>query len=37
MTLGSENMANATGNASLVRIAPDSGDPISSLGIGEAS
>ena len=37
MTLGSENMSNATGNVVLVRIALDSGDSISSISIGEAS
>ena len=37
MTLGSENMSNATGNVVLVRVALDSGDSISSISIGEAS
>ena len=37
MTLGTENMANATGNVSLVRIALTSGQSISSLSIGVAS
>lgn len=37
MTLGSENMSNATGNVVLVRIALASGDSVSYVGIGEAS
>ena len=37
MTLGSENMSNATGNVVLVRIGLASGDSITSLSIGEAS
>lgn len=37
MTFGTENMANATGNVSLVRIALTSGQSISSLSIGVAS
>lgn len=37
MTLGSENMSNATGNNVLVRIALASGETISSLSIGVAS
>lgn len=37
MTLGSENMSNATGNVVLVRIALSSGQSISSISIGEAS
>ena len=37
MTLGSENMSNATGNVVLVRVALDSGDSITSISIGEAS
>jgi hypothetical protein len=37
MTLGSENMSNATGNVVLVRIALGSGDSVTYLGIGEAS
>ena len=37
MTLGTENMANATGNVALVRIALTSGQSITSLGIGVAS
>ena len=37
MTLGSENMSNATGNVVLVRIALSSGQSISTLTIGEAS
>ena len=37
MTLGTENMANATGYVSLVRIALTSGQSISSLSIGVAS
>jgi len=37
MTLGTENMSNATGNVMLVRIALTSGQSISSLSIGVAS
>ena len=37
MTLGSENMSNATGNVVLVRIALASGETVTSVGIGEAS
>ena len=37
MTLGSENMSNATGNVVLVRIALSSGQSINSISIGEAS
>lgn len=37
MTLGSENMSNATGNVVLVRIALDGFQTISSLSVGEAS
>ena len=37
MTLGSENMSNATGNVVLVRIALASGDSVTALSIGEAS
>ena len=37
MTLGSENMSNATGNVVLVRIGLASGDTVTSLSIGEAS
>ncbi len=37
MTLGSENMSNATGNVVLVRIALDSGESISNISIGVAS
>ena len=37
MTLGSENMSNATGNVVLVRVALTSGQSISSIGIGVAS
>ena len=37
MTLGSENMSNATGSVVLVRIALTSGQSITSLSIGEAS
>ena len=37
MTLGSENMSNATDNVVLVRIALATGKQISSLSIGEAS
>ena len=37
MTLGEENMSNATGNVVLVRIALTSGQSISSLNITEAS
>ena len=37
MTLGSENMSNATGNVVLVRIALASGETVTSIGIGEAS
>ena len=37
MTLGSENMSNATGNVVLVRIALASGESISSLSVGVAS
>ena len=37
MTLGSENMSNATGNVVLVRVALDSGDTLTSISIGEAS
>ena len=37
MTLGTENMANATGNVALVRIALSSGQSISNLSIGVAS
>ena len=37
MTLGSENMSNATNNVVLVRIALASGESISSLSVGVAS
>lgn len=37
MTLGSENMSNATGNVVLVRIALASGQSISALSVGVAS
>ena len=37
MTLGSENMSNATGNVVLVRIALTSGQSVSALSIGVAS
>lgn len=37
MTLGSENMSNATGNVVLVRIALASGDSVTYIGVGEAS
>jgi len=37
MTLGAENMSNATGNVVLVRIALASGQSITSISIGEAS
>ena len=37
MTLGSENMSNATGNVVIVRIALASGESVTSIGIGEAS
>ena len=37
MTLGSENMSNATGNVVLVRIALASGESVSALSIGVAS
>ena len=37
MTLGSENMSNATNNVVLVRIALTTGKQITSLSIGEAS
>jgi hypothetical protein len=37
MTLGSENMSNATGNVVLVRIGLASGDSVTALSIGEAS
>ena len=37
MTLGSENMSNATGNVVLVRIALASGESISALSVGVAS
>ena len=37
MTLGSENMSNATGNVVLVRIALASGESVSALSIGAAS
>ena len=37
MTLGAENMSNATGNVVLVRIALASGETVTSVGIGEAS
>ena len=37
MTLGSENMSNATGSVVLVRVALTSGQSISSIGIGVAS
>ena len=37
MTLGAENMSNATGNVVLVRIALASGQSVTSIGIGEAS
>ena len=36
MTLGSENMSNATGNNVLVRIALSSGDTITDISVGEA-
>ena len=37
MTLGSENMSNATGNVVLVRIALTSGQSVTALSIGAAS
>ena len=37
MTLGSENMTNATGNVVLVRIALQTGQSVTALSIGEAS
>jgi len=37
MTLGSENMSNATSNVVLVRIALASGESVSALSIGAAS
>jgi hypothetical protein len=37
MTLGSENMSNATNNVVLVRIALASGKQVTSISIGEAS
>ena len=37
MTLGNENMSNATGNVVLVRIALNSGQSITSLSIGVAA
>ena len=37
MTLGSENMSNATGSVVLIRIALTSGQSITSLSVGEAS
>ena len=37
MTLGSENMSNATGNVVLVRIALTSGQSITNLSVGEAN
>ena len=37
MTLGSENMSNATGNVVLVRIALASGETVSALSVGVAS
>ena len=37
MTLGSENMSNATGNVVLVRIALASGESVTAISIGEAS
>ena len=37
MTLGSENMSNATSNVVLVRIALTSGQSVTALSIGEAS
>jgi hypothetical protein len=37
MTLGSENMSNATGNVVLVRVALTSGQSISDISIGVAS
>jgi 3D (Asp-Asp-Asp) domain-containing protein len=37
MTLGSENMSNATSNVVLVRIALSSGESVTALSIGEAS
>ena len=36
MTLGTENMSNATGNVMLVRVKLGSGDTITSLSIGVA-
>jgi hypothetical protein len=36
MTLGEENMSNATGNVVLVRIALASGQSVSSISIAEA-
>jgi len=36
MTLGEENMSNATGNVVLVRIALTSGQSVTALSIGEA-
>ncbi len=37
MTLGSENMSNATGNVVLVRIALTSGQSVTALSIGVAA
>ena len=37
MTLGAENMSNATGNVVLVRIALASGESVTAISIGEAS
>lgn len=37
MTLGSENMSNATNNVVIVRIALSNGESVTALGIGEAS
>ena len=37
MSLGEENMSNATGNVVLVRIALTSGQSISTLSIGAAT
>ncbi len=37
MTLGSENMSNATGNVVLIRIALASGQSVTSLSIGAAA
>ena len=37
MTLGSENMSNATNNVVLVRVALEAGKQITNLQIGESS